>query len=157
MLKRIFPERLDNTFRGHPAAVWLMAFFAIANLVIGAVAIFSPDSGAQSADGVPLFSFTVGGASTIIGVVALLGLAGVVMGALYAIVVVRYRAMIPLMYLFIVFDYVARRGLAAFKPIAHEAGHVGGSVVLTMTALSVIGLVLSLIGKRYREATPLTS
>ncbi len=134
-----------------------MYFFAFGNLAIGAVALFSPDSGAQSADGVPLFSFPQAAADAIVGAVALLGVAGFLMGVLYSIAATRYRSMIPLMYLFIVGSYAARRAIGAFKPIPHEGAHAGGAVIIAMTVLAVAGLLLSVVGKGYAagaEPTP---
>ena len=126
MLSRIFPSQFDNTYRGHPAGYWVMVVFVIVNLGIGLVTIFSPDSGAQSADGVPLFTFTYGGAMTIIGIAALLGLGSVVMGLLYALAALRYRSMIPLMFVIIVGTFAGRRILGVFKPIIHDGVHPGG-------------------------------
>ena len=151
MLKRLLPERFDNHYRGHPGAIWLMGVFTIASLAIGLLAIVSADSGAQSADGIPLYSLTVGGASTIIAVVALLGLAAFLRGVLCGLVLMRYRSMLPLMYLLVATSFLARQAIGLYKPIATDGVNSSETVTLVLTVFSVVGLVLSLVGKGYRS------
>ena len=150
MLNRIFPKQFDNHYRGHKLALWLFVPIALANVAIALVAIFRNDGGAQSADGIPLDTFTVAAAQSVIGAVALIGLAKLLLGFLFILALLRYRAMIPLMYLLIVVDYVGHKWLGFVKPIMHVAGTSAGTIVtLALFALSVIGLVLSLWGRGY--------
>ncbi len=145
MLARLFPKTIDNTYRGHPIALWLFYPLVLVNVAIAVVAIVRADGGAQSADGIPLDTFPVAAATTIIGIGAFLGLAKLLLGSLYTLAALRYRAMIPLMYALIVTDLVGRKILVLYKPIARMAGTATGSYVTwTLFALSVIGLVLSL-------------
>ena len=154
MLKRLFPDRFDNTYLGHPLALWLLFPLTFVNVGIGLVSIFRPDSGAQSADGIPLDHFGGGGAQAVIGTVALLSLAKVLMGLLDALALARYRAMIPLLYLLMVVDFLAHRAILMMKPIV-SGPSTGGFVVPILIALSVAGLALSLIGRGYSEARSL--
>jgi hypothetical protein len=148
MLKRLLPAQFDNTYRGHPVALWLLYLLVFVNTGIGLVSIFRPDSGAQSADGVPLDHFGGGGAQAVIGTVALLGLAKVLSGSLAVLALARYRAMIPLIYLLMVADFLAHRMILMMKPIVSDPS-TGGYVVPVLITLSVIGLALSLIGRGY--------
>ncbi len=61
MLNRILPEQIDNNYRGHKFAFWLLIPLVLLKLLICLVAIFAPDGGAQSADGIPLDTFVSGG------------------------------------------------------------------------------------------------
>jgi hypothetical protein len=151
MLRRIFPERIDNLYRGHPTAFWLLCVLTFANSGIALVAIFRPDGGAQSADGIPLNTYGVAAAQAVIGVVAFLGLAKLMMDLLFVLALVRYRALVPMMYLVLVVDFVAHRGIGLMKPILRDAGHPGGYVTWVLFGLSAVGLVLSVSGKRYEE------
>jgi hypothetical protein len=148
MIERLFPARFDNVYRGHPLALWLLFPLTFVNTGIGLASIFRPDSGAQSADGIPLNHFGGGGAQAVIGTVALLGLARVLMGLLAGLALARYRAMIPLIYLLTVTDVLAHRAILVMKPIA-SGPSAGGYVVVTLTLLSIVGLALSLIGRGY--------
>ena len=102
MLNRVFPELIDNHYRGFKFALWLFYPLAFMYVAIALAAIFARDGGAQSADGIPLDTFTSGGAEAVIGVVAFLGLAKLLLGLLFVLTLFRYRAMIPLMYVLIV-------------------------------------------------------
>ena len=150
MLNRLFPARFDNLYRGHPVALWLLFPLTFANLAIGLISIFRPDSGAQSADGIPLNQFG-GGAQAVVGTVALLGLARVLMGLLAVLSLARYRAMIPLIYLLTVTDVLAHRAILVMKPIV-SGPSAGSDVVIALTLLSIAGLALSLIGRGYSRA-----
>jgi hypothetical protein len=150
MLTRLFPRQFDDKYRGHQIALWLFGLLTFMNVGIALVAIFAKDGGAQSADGVPLDTFAGGGAATVIGVVAFLGLAKLLLGLLGVLALARYRGMIPLMYVLIVIDQLGRKGIALMKPIVHVGTPTGFFVNAAIIALSVVGLFLSLGGKAYR-------
>lgn len=151
MLDRIFPKQIDNRYRGQPAAFWLMCLLTFVNGGIALVAIFRPDGGAQSADGIPLDSFGPAAAQAVVGVVALLGLAKLWMDLLFVLGLIRYRALVPLMYLVLVADFLAHRAVGLMKPIVREGGHPGGYVIWVLFGLSLVGLALSVVGKEYEE------
>lgn len=80
---------------------------------------------------------------------ARMGLDQLLLGLLFVLVLFRYRAMIPLMYVLIVAHYIAQEGVAHMKPLV-LAGTSGASTpALALTVLSISGLVLSLLGKGY--------
>jgi hypothetical protein len=149
MLNRIFPEQIDNRYRGHKLALWLFYPLTFMNVTIALVAIFARDGGAQSADRIPLDAFVSGGAAAVIGVLAFLGLAKLLLGSLYVLASFRYRAMIPLMYLLIVVDQLGHKGIGLMKPIVRTGTPTGVFVNLVILAVSIVGLVLSLQGKDY--------
>ena len=149
MLNRIFPEYIDNHYRGHKFALWLFYPLTLMNVAIALVAIFARDGGAQSAGGIPLDTFVSGGAQAVIGVVAFLGLSKLLLGMLFVLALFRYRAMIPLMYVMIVVDYLGHKGIGLMKPIVRIGTPPGSFVSVALIALSIIGLVLSLRGKDY--------
>ena len=157
MLKSIFPEAFDNTYRGHRLGLWLLYPILFVKIGISLVAIFRPDGGAQSADGIPLDAFPSAASEAVIGVIAILGLATLVTQLVGVIAVIRYRAMIPMIYLLMLAEYLGHRGLDWMKPIARSGGHTGGVVSLVLIALIGLGLVLSLWGResptRHQTAT----
>lgn len=150
MLSRIFPEQIGNRYRGNRLALWILAPIVLFNTAISLGAIFARDGGAQSADGIPLSSYPPDAAGAVIGVVAYLGLADLLLCFLFALTLLRYRAMVPLMYALIVVDSIGHRGIGWMKPIVRMAGTPTGSYVTqALFALSVLGFILSLLGKNY--------
>ncbi|MHB8077883.1 MAG: hypothetical protein ACYDIE_01335 [Candidatus Krumholzibacteriia bacterium] len=149
MLSRVFPELIDNNYRGYKLAQWLFYPLAFMYVAIALVAIFAKDGGARSADGIPLDTFTSGGAEAVIGVVAFLGLAKLLLGLLFILALFRYRAMIPLMYVLMVVDYLGHKGIGLMKPIVRDGASSGSFVSIALIAVSIIGLVLSLTGRGY--------
>jgi hypothetical protein len=149
VLHRIFPGQIDNRYRGHKVALWLFYPITLLNVAVALVAILASDGGAQSADGIPLDTFGAGGAQAVIGVVAFLGLAKLLLGLLLVLALFRYRAMIPLMYVLLVVDYLGHQWIGSVKPIARIGASTGSFVSIALIAVTIIGLVLSLRGKDY--------
>ena len=144
MLKNLFPKTITNNYRGAPIAKWV--FVAITVLTIGRslAHILLPDGGAQSIATIPLDDFTANGAAAVIHIFALWGLSQLMFGLLYALVLWRYQALIPLMWLFIMIEYGGRLLLTFAKPfeiVGTAPGAVGNYVFIP---LALIMLVLSL-------------
>jgi hypothetical protein len=149
MLNRIFPGAFDNHYRGSKIALWLFVLITFVNTGISLVAIFRPDGGAQSADGIPLDSFAPAAAQAVIGVVAFLGLANLSLCVLFIVALICYRSMIPLLYSISVIEWLAHKGIGQMKPIVRTAATTGHYVSFGLLAVTVIGLILSLTGKNY--------
>ncbi|MEO8193254.1 MAG: hypothetical protein ABI681_05350 [Gemmatimonadales bacterium] len=149
MLNRILPGRVDNRYRGHPLALWLFVPIVFMKVAMSLTHLFNADGGAQSISTIPLDSYPPSAAQNIIGLFARLGLEQLILATIFVLVLLRYRAMIPLMYVLIVAHYVASKGVAQMKPLV-LAGTSGASTpALVLAILSVAGLILSLIGRRY--------
>lgn len=152
MLSRMFPAVVDNRFRGHVLALWLFVPLALMKMALGLAHIFRADGGAQSVSTMPLDTYPAGAAQNIIGLMARMGLEQLLLGLLFVLVLLRYRAMIPLMYVVAVLHYLGHTGIVSMKPLA-LAGTSGASAIhLVIAALSLAGLVLSLSGRGYHEA-----
>ncbi len=152
MLDRFFPKQADNRFLGNRLALWLFAPLAFVHTAIALAGIFSADGGAQSADGIPLDSFGPQAAQAVISTIAFLGFADLIVCFFYWLALVRYRALVPLMYLVMVSDFIAHKAINALKPMERMPGTSTGSIVtLALFGLAVIGLVFSLTGSRTRE------
>ena len=58
--------------------------------------------------------------------------------------------MIPLIYLLMVTDFLAHKAIGAMKPAVYAPGVSSGSyVVAALITASIVGLVLSLVGRGY--------
>ena len=149
MLNRLLPEQIDNIYRGHKFAFWLLIPLVLLKLLISLVAIFAPDGGAQSADGIPLDTFVSGGAAVVISVFALWGLSQLILCFLYVMALIRYRAMIPLVYGLILVELVSKKAILWVKPVVTTGTTSAISLSHVLIVLSIIGLALSLRGKGY--------
>src|SRR5262245_64471626 len=94
MLNRIFPDQLDNNYHGYKLALWIFGLLLLMKLGISLSSIFDTHNVVRSADGIPLDTFTSGGAATVVSVTALLGLSQLLLASLGVLALIRYRAMI---------------------------------------------------------------
>ena len=144
MLERLFPKDKTNTYRGNPIAKWVFVLLTIVTIARSLVHMLSSDGGAQSIANIPLNSFTASGADAIILIFALWGLSQLLIGIIYGIVLWRYQALIPLMYLLMIFEYGMRIVLGEIKPIETTGTAPGGIGNYIIILLATIMLVLSL-------------
>jgi hypothetical protein len=149
MLHRIFPARIDNRYRGCNLALWLFVPITIMRITISVVHIFYADGGAQSISTIPLDTYPAGAAQNVIALFARMGLDQLFLCLLFVLVLIRYRAMIPLMYLVIVVQYIAEQGIVHIKPLSLAGTSAARAPALVLTVLSICGLVLSVLGKGY--------
>ena len=151
MLNRIFPVRIDNNYRGYKVAIWIFILIVFMEVALSLAHIFAADGGAQSVSTIPLDTYSASAAQNIVAIMARLGLEQLLPALIFVVVLIRYRSMIPLMYVLIVLQYIAQEGIVYMKPLA-LAGTSGASTpALVFTVLSLLGLVLSLSGKAYRD------
>ena len=143
-LNQVFPQRIDNTYRGHPLAVWLFIPVVVLKTGIALATIFNGRAAAQSADGIPLDSFGAGGAEAVVALFAIWGLAQLVFSVLGVLALTRYRAMIPFLFVLLLLEHLARRWILLVKPIARTGTPPGIYVNLVILVLMIVGLVLSL-------------
>lgn len=144
MVSQLFPHRFDNTYRGHKVAVWLFAVAVFVKAVIGLNSIFNGYTVARSADGIPLETFTPAGAQAVVYLLAILGLAHLMICLLCILVFVRYRSMIPLMLALLLIEYLSRRVILHFLPVPRVGAPPGPFVNLLLLALMAVGLAFSL-------------
>jgi hypothetical protein len=138
------PNTIDNTFSGRKIAIWFFYAITIITLVRSLIHTFSSDGGAQSIATIPLNSYSDDAARTVILIFSFWGLSQLIMGIFYAIVAIRYKSLIPLMYLFIFFEYSFRVILGHLKPISTigtPPGEIGNYVFIP---LSLVLLVVSI-------------
>jgi len=154
MLSRILPARIDNRYRGHDLGLWLFVPITLQKVAMSLTHLLKADGGAQSISTIPLDTYSSSAAQNIVGLFARMGLDQLVLGSLFVLVLLRYRAMIPLMYVLIVAHYLASRIVSQAKPLVLAGTSGASSPALVIAILSAIGLVLSLIGRGYAEQEP---
>jgi hypothetical protein len=153
MLNRIFPKRLDNRYRGHWLALWLFVLVVLLRFSQGVDSIAFTHKVATTADAIPLDSYGAAAAATVVALFALLGLYLSILPVLGIIVLVRYRAMIPLVYLLMLAVMIASRIVVLLHPTETTGSvSIGSAVNLGILAALAVGFVLSLTGKAYAQA-----
>lgn len=144
MLTRLFPARLDNAYSGHRLALWLFGLVVALKMAQSLSIILNGHSTATGADGIPLDTFTPSGAQTILAVLAQGSLWRLLFCLLCVVVLVRYRSAVPLMLGFLVLQYLAGELIYRFIPLPRAGTPPGPIVNLSMCALAIVGLILSL-------------
>jgi len=144
MLKQLLPRQVDNTYHGRKLALWLFAVVVLMKLLMSLNSIFNGRYVATSADGIPLDTFTPAAAETVVALFAIWAVAQLIICLLCMVVLARYRAMIPLLFTFLLLEHLGRKLSLQFIPIVRTGTPPGFIVNLLLLALIVAGLILSL-------------
>jgi putative Mn2+ efflux pump MntP len=151
MSSPLLPRRADNEYRGRKVALWIFGLVVFVKIAMGMNSTFNGRSVAGTADGIPLESYTPAGAQAFVTVFALLGIAHVVLGLLCVLVLVRYRALVPLMFAVLLLEHLGKRAIHQWMPIERTGTPPGTVINLALLALTVVGLALSLWSRRVRD------
>jgi hypothetical protein len=137
----IFPKQVDNNFQGYRIAVWVFLLVTLFTIARSCIHVLAPDGGAGSIAGIDV---TVAGGSNIISMFAFWGLSQLLMGFVYLVVFLRYKSLIPFMYVLILAEYSGRIILGLVKPlmVSHTPPGAIGDYILV--PLAVLMLILSL-------------
>lgn len=144
MIERLLPRRVDNDYQGHLLALWVFVPLTLVTLARSLIHIVRFDGGAQSIATIPLDSYGASAAAAVVGIFGFWGLSQLLLGLLYLIVLFRYRALIPLMYLGLIFEYLGRATIGAWKPIETLETPPGARFNLVMIVLSLVMFFISL-------------
>lgn len=148
MLDRLVPHSVDNTYYGYRLALWLFAVVVFMKLGISLTSIFNGYAVASSADGIPLDTFTSAGAQAVVSLFAAWGLAQLMICLLCILALVRYRALIPFLFVLLLLEHLGRKLIFQVMPIVKAGTPTASAVNLVLLALMVIGLALSLRSTR---------
>ena len=150
MLEKILPRQVDNSYNGHKLALYFFYFITLVTIGRSCIHIFASDGGAQSIATIRLDTFTQGGAEGVIYLFAQWGIAQLMVGLMYLMVALRYRRLIPLMYVFIFIEWSSRIVLAFFKSI--ETAGVAPAAILQFVMVLVIPVVFYLSIRQTKNA-----
>ena len=148
MLGLLFPPVIDNRFRGQWAGYWLLAPVLFLKLGVAFGSLLAP-ANANKADAIDLSRFSAAALRDETTSTALLGLLHLAIGLMGVLAMVRYRAMVPLIFLWLIAEFLGRRLVLTIYPIDRVAGPSSGSILnLVLVSLMVLGLALSLWPRR---------
>jgi hypothetical protein len=106
---------------------------------------------ATTADGIALGTFTPAGAATVLAFLALWGWSLLLLSLLGFLALVRYRAMVPLIFLLLLLEQLGRKLILMQLPIAQSGPSPAFSINLVLMTLLVVGLALSLLPRSNKE------
>ena len=135
LFKKILPEAATNTYTGHPIAYYFFILLTLVTIGRSLIHMLAPDGGAQS---IASININVAGGETIIGIFGQWGLSQLLLGIVFLIVVVRYRNLIPLMYVITIVEYTGRIAVGLLKSIETEF------MALSRGALSLLSILVLL-------------
>jgi hypothetical protein len=147
MLNQLLPTRVDNTYLGQKLALWLFGVIVLMKTAMSVNSIFLGHKIATTADGIPLDTFPPAAADAIVSMFAIWGFAHFMICLLCILVLFRYRAMVPFMFLFLLLEHLGRKLVLYFIPIDRSGTPPGTYVNLILLGVMIAGLVLSLSGK----------
>lgn len=142
---KILPAQIDNHYRGLKISQYAFFLITAVTLVRSLIHVFAPDGGAQSIATIPLDSYSAEAASTVILMFSLWGLSQLLMGIVYLGVSLKYRSLIPAMYVLVIFEYAMRIVIGQMKPILTTGTAPGSIGSWIMVPVCAVLLALSLI------------
>jgi len=148
MLDQLLPRDAGDAYRGHRLALWLLGALVVFKGAIGLAAILNGRVAAVRADGIPLESFSAAGQQAFLAVFAAWGLAQVVINLTGAIVLARYRALVPQLYTLLLLEHLVRKLIFRRRPMPRTGMQPGFWINLILVVVMVVGLALSLWHRR---------
>lgn len=155
MLNRIFPRQFDNDHRGHWLGIALFILVIALKAMQGVNSIIMTHQVMTTADGIPVDSYGPAAAAAAMSMFALLGMYVLVVPAIGLVALIRYRTMIPFLFVMLLLIQVASRILQMVNPIARNsdpgvsyAGHpIGFWINLAILAVTALGFLLSIMNR----------
>lgn len=152
MLDRFFPRHLDNDYRGARIALWIFGALILARGIIGFNSTLFTYEIATSADAIPIDTFPPAAAQTALSLFALLGVSYFLASVAGVVALARYRSAVPLFFAYLLVEQLLRRAVMRWRPVPRTGPASGSPVVLALLALTVVGLVVSLLPGKSRAA-----
>lgn len=147
IITKIFPKNICNDYNGYGIAVYVFVIYSVASMVRSCIHFFSPDGGAGSIAHIDLSQ----GGKNIVFVFSLWGSSQLILALIQLLVSVRYKSLLPFMYVLLFLEYCFRALLGIVKPLVLEAGAgtpPGGYLDKIMIPLALVMLILCLMTKK---------
>ena len=147
----LLPAQIDNTIRGTKIPFYIFTLYAIVSTVRSCIHLLSSDGGAGTIAGMDL---SVAGADGIIFAFALWGSSQLLFAMIQLLAVIRYRSLIPFMWLMLALEILLRELVGKMKPVtfAHTPpGAIGNQIILPLAVAMVVWSLWS--GSKKTEIT----
>jgi hypothetical protein len=128
------PARTE--YGGGKLALYFLVLLGCVFTFRGCVHYFAPDGGSGIIAGIPLETYSEGAVQTIINSFGVYGIGHLLEAVIVWLVVVRYRALIPLTYAFVLCSQLLGAALLAVKPLpVVPPGQIGIYVLIPLTSV----------------------
>jgi hypothetical protein len=128
-----------NEYGGSKLSFYFLIVIGCMFTFRGCVHYFAPDGGSGIIAGIPLETYSEGAVQVIINSFGIYGIGHLLEAAIVWLVVVRYRALIPLTYAFILCSQVLGIALLAVKPLpVVPPGQIGVYVLVPLTSVFLL-------------------
>jgi len=144
MLDKLLPQPIDNKYSGSKIALWLLGLIVFLHTLQSVSVLVNGYSIAQSADGIPLETYPAAAAQTIVAIFTVSSLRRLIISLICAVVLFRYRSVVPLMFVVLGVGYLGGQVIFQFVPIVRVGTPPGVVMNLIMFGLTIVGLALSL-------------
>ena len=141
----LLPDVIDNKYHGMKIAQYAFLLITAATIVRSLIHVFAPDGGAQTIATIPLDSYSTAAAAAVILMFSYWGLSQLLMGFVYLGVALKYKSLIPAMYVLLMFEYAMRFVIGQMKPIVTTGTAPGSIGNWIMVPVCAVLLVLSLV------------
>jgi len=144
MIQRLFPKEFGNRFPGHRLALWLLGLFLALKLVMSTNSILNTASIASGPDGFALERYGTEGAAAVLMLFALNAVGQLTLVLLSILALVRYKAMVPLLYLVWLLDQTGRRLLVESYAVERSgSGGTGFWINMGLLMLLAVGAAVA--------------
>lgn len=144
MVGDLLPKRLDNDYRGHKLALWLFGLVVAMKGTQSLAIILNGHPTVKGADGIPLDSFAPQVAQTVVAVFAQGSLWRLFFCLVGAIVLLRYRSAVPLMFALFASNYLAAQVVFQLVPLPRVGSPAGPVINFLLFVVMSVGLAFSL-------------
>lgn len=153
VLSRLFPRQSSNDYRGARSALALYVLFLLLKLAMSVNSLVFTRTVVTQADGIPIDSYGAGGAQAVLSLFALLSWGQLMLAIVAIVVLIRYRTLVPLMFLILLIEHIGRCVLLMLFPIDRPDGTpVGFYINIGIAVVLLLGLLLSLTVRKARAA-----
>ena len=142
---KLMPDSIDNRFRGKKISQYAFLIITVVTIVRSLIHVIAPDGGAQSIATIPLDAYSTEAAAAVILMFSFWGLSQLLMGLVYIGVYVKYKSLIPMMYVLLIIEYAMRIVIGQMKPIVTTGTAPGSVGSWIMVPVCVVLLILSLL------------
>ncbi len=153
MSQRLFPKQFDSRFEGHRSALWLLGLIVALKALMGGNSILNAAEVASKADGIPVETFGATAAREVVLLFEMVGLGQLVLAVIGSVVLIRYRALVPLVFLLFLVEHAGRRLIVFANAVEpSRTASPGFYINMGLLALLVIGFALSLWPRPQRDS-----
>lgn len=146
ILNIIFPKIINNNFYSSKLALYVFYIITLITLWRSQHHLIAADGGAQSIATIPLDTFATIGSEAVISIFAFWELSQLIIGILYLIASIKYKSLIPLLYVLMFLEYLIRLIIDVFKPlptIDTAPGQIGNYIFMAISSAMLVLILKS--------------